>query len=122
MNINDILNASGVNQNASSNTAKPKAKYWMNVGIKADLGDGERFVSIGGFALDDLKPLKGESNFAAVQTGLLQAVKAQVEALAPGEDKYLDAGNFTLQLKHVGESKAASVPSDLAAKLTALFA
>lgn len=123
LNINDIVAAANANNNAVRNgEQRSKAKFWLNVGILANLGEGERFVSIGGFALDDLKPMSGQSAFASVQAGLLQAVKAKAEALAPGEDAYLDAGNFRLQIKHVGESRQAEVPSDLAAKLASLFA
>lgn len=79
---------------------KPKATYWLNFGVM----NGELFIKLSGLALDTFgdgwktKPSK-------VQQALVDNLLESAKKLAVGENKFVQAGAFTVQLVHVDVNK-----------------
>jgi hypothetical protein len=126
---------------ATSNAAKPKAEFWLNVGynVLVDVTDAQgvtmqesRFVSLPvGIALDTMNLLPTDSQsdayraFQSARNGLHDALMDVAKTLKPGEEKLLGgtgaAGELVIQLRRVAAParpvQAASNPFVMALKL-----
>ena len=126
---------------ATSNAAKPKAEFWLNIGynVEVQLTDGmgimsteTRFVSLPvGIPLDTMTLLPMDSQnegyraFQSARNGLHDAIMGVAKTLKPGEEKLLGgtgaAGELTVQLRRVAAPaapvQAAANPFVLALKL-----
>ena len=107
--------------NTNTNTGKKTAEYWCNIGTKIN---EEQFVSIGGFPLDTIQRMSGSSTFAATHNALVELMLSKAQTLAPGDNIYIPAGVFQLQIKRIGDKKAISTTTGavISAELKALFA
>ena len=105
-------------QQQTTNTGK-KAEFWCNIGIRIS---EEQFVSIGGFPLDT-PPMAGSSQFAATHNAIVKLMLDKAKTLEPGENSYITAGQFTLQLKRSGGEKSGTTTGAvISQELAALFA
>ena len=103
----------------SSNNDRPKAKYWLNVGMVVDSpveGEETRFISLPtGIPLDTQERVPTNSKndvhraFQSARNNLLDQLLEVAEALAPGEEKMI---NLQIQLRAVSEESEA-IPSDV---------
>lgn len=94
MDISALINS----QRASSkNEEFTPATGWLNIGAEVD----GTFISIGGIAIESLKPLKGSSEFAAAQRSLIQAVLAKFASLPEGQAIPI---KLQVELRKVGEA------------------
>lgn len=110
----------------SSNSDRPKARFWLNVGIltKVTNAEGEQvdhFVALPqGIPLDTMEPLaiRGQNmDYRArlsAQNDLLQQAIAVATTLAPGETKLLTSGGTGLQVqvRHVAAEAEAIASED----------
>lgn len=70
---------------------RPASKHWLNVGVEV----GGKFISIGGIALDDLKPIEAKGTneewhqMVAAKNALLAAVQGTVGAYDPGHSEII---------------------------------
>lgn len=125
----------------SSNAAKPKAEFWLNVGynVLVDVTDAQgvtvqetRFVSLPvGIALDTMNLLPTDSQsdayraFQSARNGLHDALMGVAKTLKAGEERILGgtgaAGELVIQLRRVAAPaapvQAASNPFVMALKL-----
>ena len=104
--------------NTNTNTGK-KAEYWCNIGIRIN---NEQFVSIGGFPLDTVTAMTGSSQFAATHNALVKLMLDKAKSLNPGDNAYIEAGVFQLQLKRIGERTGTTNGAIISPELAALFA
>ena len=113
--------AAAVQQQTNTNTGKKTAEYWCNIGVHIN---DEQFVSIGGFPLDTIQRMSGSSTFAATHNALVELMLSKAQTLAPGDNIYIPAGAFQLQIKRIGGEKAISTTTGaiIAPELAALFA
>ena len=107
--------------NTNTNTGKKTAEYWCNIGVHIN---DEQFVSIGGFPLDTIQRMSGSSTFAATHNALVELMLSKAQTLAPGDNIYIPAGAFQLQIKRIGGEKAISTTTGaiITPELAALFA
>ena len=102
-----------------TNSAK-KAEFWCNLGVKIS---EDQFVAIGGFPLDTITQMTGSSTFAATHNALTSMMLERAKTLNPGQNLYINAGEFTLQLKRIGGEKSGTTAGAvIAPALAALFA
>lgn len=108
------------NTNTNTNTTGKKAEYWCNIGININ---DEQFVSIGGFPLDTIQRMSGSSTFAATHNALVELMLSKAQTLSPGDNIYIPAGTFQLQLKRIGgERTGTTTGAIISPELAALFA
>ena len=106
--------------NTNTNTGKKTAEYWCNIGVHIN---DEQFVSIGGFPLDTITAMTGSSQFAATHNALVKLMLDKAKSLNPGDNAYIEAGQFQLQLKRTGgERTGTTTGAIIAPELAALFA
>jgi hypothetical protein len=98
----------------SSNQSKPKAQFWINIGVltehKDDNGE-QRFVSLAtGIALDTMETLPTNSKnvmfgqFQAARNDLRDQLVAAASTLKPGEAAYINAeSGLKIQIRRVSE-------------------
>lgn len=110
--------AAAVNQQSQTSSNR-KAEFWCNIGTKIN---EEQFVSIGGFPLDTIQRMSGSSTFAATHNALVELMLSKAQTLAPGDNIYIPAGTFQLQIKRIGDKKAITTGAVISAELLALFA
>lgn len=117
-------NAQNQNNKSGNNSDRPKAKYWLNVGMmtKVTNESGEEvdhFVALPqGIPLDTMEPLaiRGQNmDYRArltAQNDLLQQVITVASSLAPGETRVLSlSGGLQVQVRHVAE-ELKEIPAD----------
>ena len=101
MNIGDLLDAQRQQQAENRGEFTP-ATGWLNVvGIT---NDGTS-VSIGGIAIESLKPVKGSSDWANQKNGLIQAILNKFNNLEEGQACTL---KLSVELRKVGEQATES--------------
>ncbi len=113
--------AAAVNQQSQTSSNNRKAEFWCNIGTRIS---EEQFVSLGGFPLDTIQRMSGSSTFAATRNALCELMLSKAQTLAPGDNIYIPAGAFQLQIKRIGDEKAISTTTGavISAELLALFA
>lgn len=101
----------------ASQSERPKAKFWMNIGYCTN-DPKYPFVSLSnGIPLDpsDLHEIRGSAeyaNFLSAQNQLLKDVMAQAETLEPGQDMIFESADMPLaiQLRHVRDQQTEVAP------------
>lgn len=99
---------------------RPKAKFWMNIGVPADVvledEDEARFISLPvGIPLDTQERLPTNSRndtfsaFQSARNNLLDQIMAFAENLAPGEEAIMP---LQVQLRRVSEEQAPIAPEN----------
>lgn len=124
----------GNSRSSNGNSDRPKAKYWLNIGImtKVQNAEGEEiehFVALPqGIPLDTMEPLaiRGQNmDYRArltAQNDLLQQALDLAATLAPGETKLLSTGKgLQVQVRHVA-AEAEAIPADQNAYRVSLVA
>ena len=112
--------AAAVQQQTNTNTGKKTAEYWCNIGVHIN---DEQFVSIGGFPLDTITYMSGSSAYSATHNALVKLMLDKAKSLNPGDNEYIEAGQFQLQLKRTGgERTGTTTGAIIAPELAALFA
>lgn len=112
-----------LNQNSKSSSTQKEnspAEFWLNIGVLVPIDGTDTFVSIGGFALDNLKGMKGDTDYAITQRSLLSGIKEAAASLDKGKHKDIQAGNFVIQLRRVGE-QSDKVNTDISSIISNLF-
>lgn len=115
----DFNKTFGTNKPATtSNTDKPKAQFWLNIGYDSGVQDehgNSRFINLPqGIPLDsqDHLPTNSRNNeFAAMQSArndLLDQILEHAKTLKPGEECML---NLQIQLRRVNEDQG-PIPAD----------
>ena len=87
--------------NSSNKGEFEPATGWLNIGANVE----DAFVSIGGIAIENLKPLKGSSDFSKVQRSLVAAIINKFNSLKEGEATSI---NLSVELRKVGTEVANS--------------
>ena len=95
-----VANQRNKQQNPSKEEFVP-ATGWLNIGANVE----DTFVSIGGIAIENLKPLKGSSDFSKVQRSLVAAILEKFNSLKEGEACSI---NLQVELRKVGTEVANS--------------
>lgn len=113
--------AAAVAQQSSTNTTAKKAEYWCNIGVCIS---DVQFVSIGGFPLDTITSMSGSSQYAATHNALVKLMLDKAKSLNPGDNEYIEAGQFKIQLKRTGGEKSTGTTTGavISPELLALFA
>lgn len=86
--------------NKSSKEDFEPATGWLNLGVYES---PEQFISIGGIAIESIKPMKGSSEFAATQRSLVAAIIKKFEGLPEGSSTLI---NLKVELRKVGKEIA----------------
>lgn len=117
MSIQSFSKTFGASNNnaAASNSDRPKAKFWLNIGYTAGEGEDSKFISLPtGIPLDTQEPLSTKSSnedFRAMrcaQNDLLEQLIAFAEGLEPGAEGIIQ---LQVQLRRVKE-EAAPIAAD----------
>lgn len=84
----------------------PKAKFWLNIGYLATIGEEQRFVSLPlGIPLDTMEKLNTRANnqdyaqFQAMRNELLADMIEQASALEPGQEVIIACDNTDLAIQ-----------------------
>lgn len=86
------------------------ATGWLNVGANVE----DTFVSIGGIAIENIKPLKGSSDFSKIQRSLVAAILEKFNSLKEGEATNI---NLQVELRKIGNSEVSEDSLDIDWKL-----
>ena len=103
MDITELLAKQG--QKVSSKEEFAPATGWLNIGGTFN----DTFVSVGGIPVENLKPLKGSSDFSKIQRSLINAILSKFEALKEGEAASI---NLQVEIRKVGTEVASDVNID----------
>lgn len=99
------------NKTNSSNKGEfTPATGWLNVGANVE----GTFISIGGIAIENIKPLKGSSDFSKVQRSLVAAILEKFNSLKEGEVTNI---NLQIELRKVDTSEVSEDSPDIDWKL-----
>ena len=107
-------NKAGISQNKPVNKTGTVAEYWCNIGViyEDNVTGEEKFLSLGGFSLDDKLVLeKSNSQYAKIKNSYFSKFSQIVEQLTPGKTALipLSANNgHALQIRRIGEAESAS--------------
>lgn len=83
--------AAGGSAAPAKSEKRPASKHWLNVGVEVN----GKFISLGGIALDDLKPIEAKGTneewhqMVAAKNALLAAVQGTVGAYDPGHSEII---------------------------------
>lgn len=96
MNLQDLLAAQAKPTSAKADYTP--AAGWVNI-LYAD-------VSIGGFPIESLKPIKGSSDFASVKNAVSARILEVFSELKEGEAKTIsETETFSIEIRKVGETQ-----------------
>lgn len=97
MDISSLINKQRQTNSPKENDFQP-ATGWLNVGANVE----GTFISIGGIAIENIKPLKGSSDFSKIQRSLVAAILEKFNSLKEGEATNI---NLSVELRKVGTSE-----------------
>ena len=101
-----VANQRNKQQQTSSKGEFIPATGWLNIGVTVE----GTFISIGGIAIENLKPLKGSSDFSKVQRSLVAAILKKFEDVPEGDATEI---NLQVELRKVNtETNEAPVEID----------
>lgn len=95
----DIASLIAKQQTNSSNKEFTPATGWINLGANVE----DVFISIGGLPIENIKPLKGSSEFSKAQRSLVAAILAKFNSLNEGESTEI---NLKVELRKVGNGNS----------------
>ena len=93
-------------QTNSPNKEFTPATGWINLGANVE----DVFISIGGIAVENIKPLKGSSEFSKAQRSLIAAIINKFNSLKEGEACSI---NLSVELRKVGNSEVSEDSLDI---------
>ena len=99
MDISSLINKQRQTTNSSKGEEFTPASGWLNVGSNVE----DVFISIGGLPIENLKPLKGSSDFSKVQRSLIAAILKKFSSLNEGESTFI---NLQVELRKVGNGNS----------------
>lgn len=100
MNIGDLLDAQ--RQQQAENREFTPATGWLNI---TGVDQNGTSVSVGGVAIESLKPVKGSSDWANQKNGLIAAILSKFNNLEEGQAVVL---KLQVELRKVGPESQSS--------------
>lgn len=95
-----------IKRNNQQNDDFTPATGWLNIGAEVN----GTFISVGGIAIENIKPLKGSSAFAKTQRSLVAAILEKFEKITEGEACSI---NLCVELRKVGTSEVSEDSPDI---------